>query len=36
MKIKKETQAFNDTLNKMDVIDIYGTFHPKATEYTVF
>ena len=29
MKIKKETKALNDTLNKMDLIDIYRTFHPK-------
>ena len=36
MKIKKETQALNDTLNKMDLIDIYRTFHPKTTEYTFF
>ena len=36
MKINKETQALNDTLNKMDLIDIYKTFHPKATEYTFF
>ena len=28
MKINKETQALNDTLNKMDLIDIYRTFHP--------
>ena len=27
MKINKETQALNDTLNKMDLIDIYRTFH---------
>ena len=33
-KINKETQALNDTLNYMDVIDIYRTFHPKTTEYT--
>ena len=33
MKINKETQALNDTLNKMDLIDIYKTFHPIATEY---
>ena len=33
-KINKETQALNDTLNKMDLIDIYRTFHPKTTEYT--
>ena len=36
MKINKETQAFNDTLNKMDLIDIYRTFHPKTTVYTFF
>ena len=29
MKIKKETQVLNDTLNKMDLIDIYRTLHPK-------
>ena len=34
MKINKETQALNDTLDKMDLIDIYRTFHPKTTEYT--
>ena len=32
MKINKETQALNDTLNKMDLTDIYRTFHPKTTE----
>ena len=31
-KINKETQALNDTLNKMYLIDIYRTFHPKITE----
>ena len=36
MKINKETQALNDTLNKMDLTDIYRTFHPKTTEYTFF
>ena len=36
MKINKETQAVNDTLNNMDLIDIYRTFHPKTTEYTLF
>ena len=35
MKINKEAQALNDTLNKMDLIDIYRTFHSK-TEYTFF
>ena len=36
MKINKETQALNDTLNKMDWIDIYMIFHPKTTEYSFF
>ena len=36
MKINKETQALNDTLNKVNLIDIYRTFHPKTTEYTFF
>ena len=36
MKINKETEALKDTLNKMDLTDIYGAFHPKTTEYTFF
>ena len=36
MKINKETQAINDTLNKMVLIDNYRIFHPKATEKTFF
>ena len=36
MKINKETEALNDTLSKMDLIDIYRTFHPKTTEYSFF
>ena len=36
MKINKETQALNNTLNKMDLLDIYRIFHPKTTEYTFF
>ena len=36
MKINKETQALNDTLNKMDLIDIYRLFQPKTTGYTFF
>ena len=32
MKINKEKQSLNDTLNKMDLIDMYRTFHPKTTE----
>ena len=34
MKINMETQALNDTLNKMDLTDSYRTFHPKTTECT--
>ena len=36
IKTNKETQALNDTLNKMDLIDIYRTIYPKPTEYTFF
>ena len=36
MKINKETQTLNDTLNNIDLTDIYRTFHPKTTEYTFF
>ena len=36
MRINKETQALNDTLDQMNLIDIYRTFHPKITEYTFF
>ena len=36
MKINKETQVLNDTLNKMDLIDISRIFHPKTTKYTFF
>ena len=36
MKINRETQALNDTLNKMDLNDIYRTFHPKTADYTFF
>ena len=33
-KINKETQVLNDTLNELDLIDIFRTFHPNAEEYT--
>ena len=36
IKINKETQSLNDTLHKMDLIDIYRTFQPKTTEYTFY
>ena len=32
-KINKETQVLNDTLDEMDLINIFRTFHPNA-EYT--
>ena len=35
-KIHKETMALNDTLDQMDLTDIFRTFHPKAAEYTFF
>ena len=35
-KIKKETAALNDTVDQMDLIDIFRAFHPKATNYTFF
>ena len=33
-KIKKETQVLNDTLDEMELIDIFRTFHPNAEKYT--
>ena len=33
-KINKEAQVSNDTLDEMDLTDIFGTFHPNAEEYT--
>ena len=35
-KINKETQALNDTIHQIDLIDIYTTFHPKTADYTFF
>ena len=35
-KINKEIKALNDTLDKMDITDIFRTFHPKAIEQTIF
>ena len=29
-------QALNEALDQIDLIHIYTTFHPKATEYTFF
>ena len=35
-KINKETQVLSDTLDEMDLTDIFRTFHPNAEEYTFF
>ena len=36
MKINKETEALNDTIDQVDLINIYRTFHPKTADYTFF
>ena len=36
MKINKEIEALNDTIDQIDLIDIYRTFHPKTADYTFF
>ena len=33
-KINKETQTLNDTIDQLDLIDIYRTFHPKIMNFT--
>ena len=35
-KIIKETQTLNDTMYQLELIDIYGTFHPKTMNFTFF
>ena len=35
-KINKETQTLNDTIDQLDLIDIYRTFHPKTMIFTFF
>ena len=35
-KISKETEALNNTLEQMDLTDIYRTLHPKAAGYTFY
>ena len=34
--INKETQTLNDTIDQLDLIDIYRTFHPKTMNFTFF
>ena len=35
-KINKETQSLNDTIDQLDLIDIYRTFQPKTINFTFF
>ena len=35
-KNNKETQVLKDTLDEVDLIDLFRTFHPNAEEYTFF
>ena len=35
-KNNKETQVLSDTLDEVDLFDIFRTFHPNAEEYTFF
>ena len=35
-KLSKETQALNDTMDQLDLIDIYRAFHPKTMEFAFF
>ena len=35
-KINTETEVLNNTLDQMDLIDIFRAFHPKAAEYSYF
>ena len=35
-KITKETKTLNDTIDQLDLIDIYRTFHPKTMNFTFF
>ena len=35
-KINNETQTVNDTVDQLDLINIYRTFHPKIINFTFF
>ena len=35
-KINKEIQSLNDTVDQLDLIDIYRTFHPKTMNFIFF
>ena len=34
--ISKETQTLNDTIDQLDLVNIYRTFHPKTMNFTFF
>ena len=35
-KISKETHTLNDTMDQVDLTDIYRAFHPKTMNFTLF
>ena len=35
-KISMETQTLKDTMDQLDLINIYRTFHPKTNNFTFF
>ena len=35
-KNNKEMQTLNDTVDQLDLVDIYRTFHPKTMNFTFF
>ena len=35
-KINKETQTLKDTMEQLDLIDLYRTVHPKTINFTFF
>ena len=35
-KVNKETQTSKDTMDQLDLIDIYRMFHPKTVNFTFF
>ena len=35
-KISKKTQTLNDTMDQLDLIDIYRAFHPQTKNFTFF
>ena len=36
LKISKETLVLNDTMDQLDLIGIYRTFHPQTMNFTLF